>query len=141
MRSALGVPAPAFFWTDLHQASLDALAVLRLRRRIRFRDQHVTVRQHIEPTWMLELRGECRDRRARRSDRLAPFRPAARRRDVQGGDDRFVRRRQLRLRTRARFDGQPCRVSATAPKCAHAAAPCTMREPPASEAGVFIAQI
>ena len=60
----------------------DALAVIRLRRRVGFGHQHVAVRQHIDRARMIEPGRERVDGHAVGGDRLAAVRPADGGRDI-----------------------------------------------------------
>jgi len=52
MRFALGTAAPAFLLEELHGLGLEALTVLRTLGGVGLGDQHVAVRQHVEPARM-----------------------------------------------------------------------------------------
>ena len=120
MRLALGTPAPAHFCACLYDKALDALAVVRLRRRVAFGDQHVAVRQHIDRARMIEPGREGVDRHAVGGGRLGAVGPAVDGGDIDGRDPRMFRRRQggrrtIALRRRSRCPAGRCRRQAAAP--------------------------
>ena len=84
-----------------HDHALDALAVFGLGRRIGLGDEHVAIRQHVEPARMVESGGVSGHPKAGGGDRLGAFAPALGRRDVDGRQQGLVRRRQLRRGTHA----------------------------------------
>ena len=86
--------------------ALDALAVVRLRRRVALGDQHVAVGQHIDRARMIEPGREGRDRHAVGGDRLGAVGPAADRGDIDRRDPRMFRRRQGGRRTVALRHGR-----------------------------------
>jgi hypothetical protein len=69
--------------------TLDPLCVLRPWRPVRFRDQHVAVRQDMEPARMLEPAGERIHRKAAGRGRFGASRPAFGVRDVDRRDRRL----------------------------------------------------
>ena len=79
--------------------ALDALAIVRLRRRVALGDQHVAVRQHIDRARMIEPGGEGVDRHAVGGDRLGAIGPAVDAGDIDRRDPRMFRRRQGGRRT------------------------------------------
>src|SRR6185369_2168297 len=62
----------------LEEPALDALAVLRPRRRVRLRDLHVAVREHVDPSRMIETLGERHHGSARSGDGRRARGPALR---------------------------------------------------------------
>ena len=88
---------------SLHDPALDAFAVFGLRRCCRFGDEHVAVRQHVDPARVLELHRERLDRGAGGRDRRGAVGPALGRRDLNSRHQRLGRRGQGRVRT------DPCR--------------------------------
>ena len=82
--------APACFMHLLHDPALDALAVLGPRRRVGLGDQHVAVRQHVEPARMVEAPAKAVTASPSAGDRLVAVRPAAGVRDVDRRDPGLV---------------------------------------------------
>ena len=79
-----------------HDPALDALAVFRLWRRVRFGNQHVAIRQDVEPAGVIEITGESSDPGAGDRLRRDATRPALGRRDVHGRQQALGGRRQGR---------------------------------------------
>ncbi len=84
---------------QLRDPALDARGVFGPGRRVGLGYQHVAIGQHEEPARMVECVGKGGDAQARRSGRGGAGGPALGRRDVDGGEQRLVRRRQLRVGT------------------------------------------
>ncbi len=89
------------FHDPFHDPASDALAVLRFGRGIGFCDKHVTVGKDVEPARVVETgcvrvyrKAGCRGRRDAR-------RPTLGRSDMNGWNQRVIRRRKRRLRTDA----------------------------------------
>ena len=72
IRFALGTAEPAFSMTFFIAETFDALRILGAWRRVRFCDEHIAVRQHIQPARMIELRCKRCDFEAWRDDRVSP---------------------------------------------------------------------
>ncbi len=96
----------------LHDPALDALAVLGLGRGVGLGDEHVAVGQHEQPARMVEAGGERLHREAGGGRGPRAGGPADGGRDVDGGDERGLRRRQRGRRAGAGLDGQAGDVAA-----------------------------
>src|SRR5204863_9447280 len=70
------------------------------------RDEDVSIRQHIDPAWMLQARGERSDLHPIRRHRLAAIGPTLRGRDLDRRNQRLRRLRQRRIGTRRLLDWQ-----------------------------------
>jgi hypothetical protein len=78
----------------LEEPSFDALAIVGTRRRIGFGDEHVAIRQHMQPSRVVQTAREGDDGRAVSDSGSAIRRPPFRGDDVDDGDQRSVGRRQ-----------------------------------------------
>ena len=94
--------AAGLLLVPLEEPALDALAVLGPRRRVGLGDEHVAVRQHVEPARMIEAARECGDGRAAGGGRRRAVGPADGFDDVDRGKERRLRLRQGRLGADAR---------------------------------------
>ena len=72
MRLALGAFGAGAAHDQLRHPAADADAALFLRRLVAFGDQHVAVRQHMQPARMVEPVGELVDGKALRGDGISP---------------------------------------------------------------------
>ena len=80
----------------------DTARVVRFRRRVGFRHQHVAIGQHQQPAWMIEVFCECRDRKPVRRCRLLARLPVHGFRDVHCRNECLVRRGKRGMRSDTR---------------------------------------
>ena len=103
MRFALGTADPAFFISVFMNQPLMPLPSSGSRRSGGLGDQHVAVRQHMEPAGMLELAGETRHGKPGRTHRCRVRGPPLRFGNIYCRYQFPLRRRQLRLGADARL--------------------------------------
>ncbi len=103
---------PRLFHHALHDPAANTGRILGFRRRVRLGDQHVAVRQDVQPARMLQPACERAHGQPGRRPRLLAFPPADRGRDVDDGDQRGVGLGQHGIRAHAGFDRQRRGVAA-----------------------------